>query len=637
MRRFRALAMPAALLSAAACAGGPAPSDRMPFQRAGLPPELPDAGWGVHVLALAEGPDHTLWVGTYGNGIFLLPPEDTSAWQQRLPDDADSTTISWGFVNSIAFEGDSAVWYGTIGNGFGRSTDGGVTWRNWTYGQLGPEWQYVAPHGIETRADTVYIATADGLRITADGGATWRCVKDTGAVSGGAQVNDGCTETIRGLPTEYLLSLDVGSRGEIRVGHLNGVSVSRDGGRTWRTLGPSDGVPAERIRSVVENTDSTVWLATEQAVYVDSSREGRFQEAQLRMAGLASLPGSPRALVPSPPPLPPSIALSYGMAAQANQFEGFRIYYLAAGELYRPSADVFDVVWWGPPWWPIGGSKVGLSRVLAGHRGPAEGVTPPAERQQPAAARHAWFIRPIDPDTGNPYIDGTYRYGSTMGGNFQQHQGIEFNNPAGMPVLAVGGGVVVYAGEAEAGALTVAIRHDRQWEGQHVFSVYYHNRALDVSVGQRVSAGDVIAHVGNTGRATNDHLHLEVHVAPSPDSAAIVNPAERFPPHTVNPQLWLQPMPGTGIVAGRVVDGLGTPVQGARVHGLVLAYPEETPFSFAETYRDRARGDPAYGENFAVGDVPAGDYLLGVDIEGGRVWRRVRVEPGMVTWVEFSP
>ena len=82
MRRFRALAMPAALLSAAACAGGTAPLDRMPFERVGLPPELPDAGWGVHVLALAEGPDHTLWAGTYGNGIFVLPPVDTSAWQQ---------------------------------------------------------------------------------------------------------------------------------------------------------------------------------------------------------------------------------------------------------------------------------------------------------------------------------------------------------------------------------------------------------------------------------------------------------------------------------------------------------------------------------------------------------------------------
>ena len=41
----------------------------------------------------------------------------------------------------------------------------------------------------------------------------------------------------------------------------------------------------------------------------------------------------------------------------------------------------------------------------------------------------------------------------------------------------------------------------------------------------------------------------------------------------------------------------------------MLPYPEETPFSFAETYQDQAHPDPAYGEHFAVGDVPAGDLV----------------------------
>jgi hypothetical protein len=73
------------------------------------------------------------------------------------------------------------------------------------------------------------------------------------------------------------------------------------------------------------------------------------------------------------------------------------------------------------------------------------------------------------------------------------------------------------------------------------------------------------------------------------------------------------------------------------VHGLVLAYPTETPFSFVETYGANARSDPAYEENFAVGDVPAGEYSLGVDIEGTRIWRRIRVTEGRVTLVVFSP
>jgi hypothetical protein len=255
--------------------------------------------------------------------------------------------------------------------------------------------------------------------------------------------------------------------------------------------------------------------------------------------------------------------------------------------------------------------------------------------EAPQDPRHVVFERPIALVEANPYIDGTYRYGSTMGGNFQQHQGVEFNNPAGTPVHAVADGTVVYAGAAEAGSLTVAIRHDVRHDDRTIFSTYYHNSSIETRLGARVVAGDVIARVGNTGRATNDHLHLEIHVAPSADTTAIVNPAERFPPHTVNPELWIRPLPGTGTLAGRVLDANGQPVRGARVYGIVLPYPAETPFSFAETYGDRAHADPVWNENFAVSDVPAGRYLLGVDIGGERKWRRVTVEAGRVTFVEF--
>ena len=118
--------------------------------------------------------------------------------------------------------------------------------------------------------------------------------------------------------------------------------------------------------------------------------------------------------------------------------------------------------------------------------------------------RHTWFGRPIAL-TDQPYIDQTYRYGSTMGGNFQQHQGVEFNNPDGTPVHAVGDGVVVFAGPAEQGANTVAIRHDRKFKGLFIFSTYYHNARLLVSVGQRVKVLgegvlEAVAHVQSRGR-----------------------------------------------------------------------------------------------------------------------------------------
>jgi hypothetical protein len=657
--RAAAAALTAAVLLVAAGCGTAPPSPQDTRERTQLgPPPLPDtAGWGIHVLVLAQGPNGSSWAGTAGHGMFVLRPR-SAEWQQIAPADTGAS-ISWGHVNSIAFGRDTlTVWYGTAGNGFGVSRDGGATWRNWTLRELGPQWQYVALNGMVTRGDTFYIATADGLRITADMGATWRCIQERDPVAGGAaQRDDGCTERHNVLPSKYLLALDVAGDGTIWVGHLRGLSRSRDRGRTWQDV-DAGGIAGQRVRAVRVHRDSAVWAATETTVFVDSAMTGAFVPATLRVPGFDALPGAPRAIPRSPNMAAPVIATSYGLLARTITGD-YRIHYIAAAERWRPSGDIWSVGWWGPagppptpaqqrmmrpeqrvlppvPLSPVAGTSAGLARVLAGTL-PAANIFDPTPPAQPAAPRHAWLQRPIADGDGNPHIDGSYLYGSTMGGRFQQHQGVEFNNPAGTPVRAAADGTVVFAGPAEAGAGTVVIRHDRQWEGRHLFTAYYHNASLDVSVGQRVGGGEVIARVGNTGRATNEHLHFEVHVAPTDDVAAVVDPAVRYPPNAVNPQLWIEPLPGTGIVAGVAFDGSGQPVPRARIYGLVLPFPTETPFSFAETYGDGARGSPAYGEHFAVGDVPAGTYTLGVMIEGRRVWRRLRVEPGMVTWVELRP
>ncbi|MGH7504917.1 MAG: hypothetical protein ACRELX_04680, partial [Longimicrobiales bacterium] len=308
----------------------------------GLPPALPDtSGWGVHVLGIARGYDGALWAGTFGDGIYVLRP-DSGVWENIR---AGEGSIAWDFVNSVVPQDENTIWYGTIGNGFGVSTDGGRTWRNWTLDELGPEWQYVALEGIRTRGDTVYIATADGLRITWDGGATWRCVIAAEGAPGSISREDrGCSERITALPSEYLLSLDVGYEGEVRVGSLAGMSISRDAGATWTTPGSDDGVPAARIRGITTNGDSSVWFVDEANVYVDSTEEAAFSVADISLPGLAGLPGSPRGITGSPPGMLPSIPTSFGLAA-ASDPERFRVYYLSAAERYRPAGDVWAVTW----------------------------------------------------------------------------------------------------------------------------------------------------------------------------------------------------------------------------------------------------------------------------------------------------
>ncbi|HKH83695.1 MAG TPA: hypothetical protein VKA25_08425, partial [Gemmatimonadales bacterium] len=147
-------------------------------QSQGIPP-LPDStGWGIHVLTVARDPRGAIWVGTYGHGIYRLPAGAT-AWEQiRHDTTANSSSISWDFVQALAFGARGQIWYGTVGNGWGLSLDGGATWKNWTYDQLGPEWQYVTPSGIVVRGDTTVIGTADGLQVTTNDGGNWTAIGD---------------------------------------------------------------------------------------------------------------------------------------------------------------------------------------------------------------------------------------------------------------------------------------------------------------------------------------------------------------------------------------------------------------------------------------------------------------------------
>src|SRR5437667_12719536 len=103
-----------------------------------LPP-LPDTtGFGVHVLALARAPDGAVWVGTYGQGIYVLRP-GAGAWEHSGKSaDTAAHSISWDFVHAFGFGPSGAIWYGTVGNGSGLATDGRKTRTNGQLSAVGP-------------------------------------------------------------------------------------------------------------------------------------------------------------------------------------------------------------------------------------------------------------------------------------------------------------------------------------------------------------------------------------------------------------------------------------------------------------------------------------------------------------------
>ena len=90
-------------------------------------------------------------------------------------------------------------------------------------------------------------------------------------------------------------------------------------------------------------------------------------------------------------------------------------------------------------------------------------------------------------------------------GHRSYHRGVDIASPMGSPIMAMGDGVVTYAGPKTGYGNMVEVNH-----GQGYATRYAHASAVLVKVGDVVSRGQAVAKVGTTGRSTGPHLHFEV-------------------------------------------------------------------------------------------------------------------------------
>lgn len=96
-------------------------------------------------------------------------------------------------------------------------------------------------------------------------------------------------------------------------------------------------------------------------------------------------------------------------------------------------------------------------------------------------------------------------------GEVSSHTGTDIACAEGTPILAAADGIVTVANGLDSwgGSYGYYIQIDH---GGGLETLYAHCSSICVTTGQQVQAGEVIGYVGHTGRATGNHLHLEVSV-----------------------------------------------------------------------------------------------------------------------------
>lgn len=250
---------------------------------------------------------------------------------------------------------------------------------------------------------------------------------------------------------------------------------------------------------------------------------------------------------------------------------------------------------------------------------------------------HFYFARPIAADEVNwPLAD--YRYGGIFFSPRNAHTGIDIPADYGTPVLAAAAGQVVWAdyglysgikeNHKDPYGLAVVLQHPFGYQDQRLYTVYAHLSEIEVAPGQWLETGDRLGKVGNTGFTTGSHLHFEVRLGTN-DSH-----------HTLNPELWLVPPQGWGVLVGRLTDYYLRPLTGQ----LVLVENLDTGRTWqVKTYGSLGtNSDPYYQENLVLGDLPAGRYRVRVPTASYRSELEVEIRPGQVTyffyqtWVGFS-
>lgn len=127
----------------------------------------------------------------------------------------------------------------------------------------------------------------------------------------------------------------------------------------------------------------------------------------------------------------------------------------------------------------------------SGGLGLAKLIDPGARNETPGGFEHltSGFGERVDP----------------INGRTSNHTGIDLAAPVGTPIPAAKDGTVIRVGDRGGYGTAIEIGHP-----DGTSTLYAHASGVNVNPGDRVTQGQVIGWVGETGRTTGPHLHLEV-------------------------------------------------------------------------------------------------------------------------------
>lgn len=240
---------------------------------------------------------------------------------------------------------------------------------------------------------------------------------------------------------------------------------------------------------------------------------------------------------------------------------------------------------------------------------------------------HFYFSRPFAVDNPAQPVED-YRYG----GLFEDvvHIGMDIKMDVGTPIIAAGPGKVVWSGYGLVSGRfdpddpygnAVMIRHKFGFQGLNLYTVYAHLDSVEVVQDQLVESGQLLGFSGTTGKTSGPHLHFEVRQ----------KEGDFF--FTLNPELWMVPPQGWGVLAGRVMNTGGRKLKGQMV---IVHSTVEDRFWRAKSYHGGfTNSDPYYQENLVISDLPAGRYKISINYLSRIYTREIEIYPGLVSYFTF--